>query len=266
MLENWGLMTEAQDNPKTITQKINELILAHEADPESHMGAGESIENHRTNEIIDHPAGAIVPDKFSFNQKEINTYFESILSWQKAGNVISQFLKLQVGIYGNAIIDSYAYQDSIYFYCADDYTTFDNYVQFNGAYSNYYSIADLYFGMGVSDAVPSSDYLMCFKISGNVCSVGFSRGGSIIWTSVGVLTEQFNHVFRIQTSKEFQEVYFLIDGVIVYTGDLSGMSDWAYGSFGIYAHKTGGTTNGQYKAFVTNFLAYWSEYLGSYRI
>jgi len=80
MLENWGQMTKTQDNPQTINQAIDAAISAHEADPESHMGVGESIENHRANEIIDHPAGSVPVDKFSF-ARTIKTWFESIDGW-----------------------------------------------------------------------------------------------------------------------------------------------------------------------------------------
>lgn len=78
--ENWGQMTKAQDDATTIDQAIAAAILAHEEDPESHMGAGESIENHRVNDVIDHPAGSVPIDKFSFSRL-IKTWFESIDGW-----------------------------------------------------------------------------------------------------------------------------------------------------------------------------------------
>jgi hypothetical protein len=79
-LENWGQMTKAQDDPQTINEAIDAAILAHEEDPESHMGAGESIENHRINEVIDHPAGSVPVDKFA-NARFITTAFESLTGW-----------------------------------------------------------------------------------------------------------------------------------------------------------------------------------------
>jgi hypothetical protein len=81
MLENWGQMTKAQDDSTTIDQAIASAILAHEADSESHMGEGESIENHRINDIIDHPQGSVVADKVSTGQIIVTTNFESSAGW-----------------------------------------------------------------------------------------------------------------------------------------------------------------------------------------
>jgi hypothetical protein len=263
-IENWGEMTKSQIDATKIEERMTQMISEHNDDPTAHMADDQSIGLHRINDVLDHPAGAVVPDKFSFNQKEINTYFESIDSWVTLGSIISQFLKLQVGVYGNAGTDSYAYAENVVFYVAGDFSMLDNYVQFNGAFSNYYSIADLYFGMGVLDATPNPDYGLMFKISGATLYAGVGTGAGMTWTSLGALAQGCNHVFRIETLKETNQARFWVDGSLVQTSDMSGLEDWGAPNFGIYAHKTGGTTNGQFKGFVTNFLAYWSECLGSY--
>ena len=86
-LENWGGMSKAQDNAQTIDEAISAAILAHEEDPESHMGVGESIENHRVNDVIDHPAQSIVPDKFDSNQPSMQNFFVNPSSYYEEGNV-----------------------------------------------------------------------------------------------------------------------------------------------------------------------------------
>jgi len=83
MLENWGGMTKAQDDSTTIDEAIASAILAHEEDSESHMGAGESIENHRENEVIDHPQGSVVADKGASGQISIPFTFDNISYWDK---------------------------------------------------------------------------------------------------------------------------------------------------------------------------------------
>lgn len=65
MLFNWGSLPKDQENPQTINEAITEAIASHESDPTAHLGVGESLEQHKTNEIIDHPALSVVPDKFS---------------------------------------------------------------------------------------------------------------------------------------------------------------------------------------------------------
>lgn len=86
-LENWGGMTKAQDDSQTINEAITAAIVAHEADPESHMGAGESIENHRTNEIIDHKAGSVLADKLTQTELSITENFANLDNWNKIGEV-----------------------------------------------------------------------------------------------------------------------------------------------------------------------------------
>lgn len=65
MLTPWGSLPKDQENPQLISEAISEAIIAHEQDPTAHLGAGESLEQHKTNEVIDHPALSVVADKFS---------------------------------------------------------------------------------------------------------------------------------------------------------------------------------------------------------
>lgn len=68
MLTPWGSLPKAQDDAQTINEAITAAISVHESDPTAHLGAGESLEQHKINGIIDHPASSIVPDKFSISQ------------------------------------------------------------------------------------------------------------------------------------------------------------------------------------------------------
>lgn len=78
VLPLWGSLQKAQDNPQTIEEAIAEAIAAHEADPDSHMGPGESIEQHKSETVIDHPPGSLLPDKVSFNDLQFDTTFPSL--------------------------------------------------------------------------------------------------------------------------------------------------------------------------------------------
>jgi hypothetical protein len=67
-IETWGLMPKSQIDAETPEEAIVRLIAEHEADPEAHTGANESLAAHRANEVIDHPAASIVGDKFAESQ------------------------------------------------------------------------------------------------------------------------------------------------------------------------------------------------------
>jgi hypothetical protein len=75
MLPLWGTLQKSQDNAETIEQAIVRLIGEHEEDPEAHLGEGESLEQHKKSEIIDHPPQSIVPDKFTTNELGMRTNF-----------------------------------------------------------------------------------------------------------------------------------------------------------------------------------------------
>jgi hypothetical protein len=89
--QNWGLLPKSQVDDETVEEAISRLILAHAQDPESHLGAGESLQSHKASEIIDHLAESIVNDKladFSVDYQKLvgnafllNTNFESVDGW-----------------------------------------------------------------------------------------------------------------------------------------------------------------------------------------
>jgi len=84
----WGNLEKAQDDDQTIDEAIAAAIAAHEADSDAHTESGESLETHKGQEVIDHPALSLVADKyadqsvenekFKYNQFKIESVFESL--------------------------------------------------------------------------------------------------------------------------------------------------------------------------------------------
>ena len=74
----WGTLPKAQDDATTIDEAVAAAIAAHNDDPTAHMAAGQSIDVHRTNEIVDHPQGSILADKWTNSELEFTTVFESL--------------------------------------------------------------------------------------------------------------------------------------------------------------------------------------------
>jgi hypothetical protein len=73
----WGQLEKAQDDSETIEEAIIRLIGEHEADPEAHLGDGESLELHKSESVIDHPQGSILGDKYTNQEFSITPTFES---------------------------------------------------------------------------------------------------------------------------------------------------------------------------------------------
>jgi hypothetical protein len=260
-IETWGLMPKSQIDDETIEQAIIRLIGVHEVDPTSHLGENESIDAHRKSEIIDHLASSIVADKFAMQQIMKQTLFESIASWYKAG-VVTNFLGgLVVTVKGNATIDSYVYNDNIGFWDTPDLIYADNLWQSDFYYAKNYYTADVYFGIGVMEGVPSAyDYFFGFKIVNNTIYTLFGDGSSLNAVSHGSLGLARMHSVRVFISREHQEAYFYLDNVLIRTVDVSQMVDTAIGTFGVYMDKVGGTLVSQYINFRLYNVTWANEY------
>jgi hypothetical protein len=93
----WGALQKAQDNSDTIEDAINAAVVAHEADADSHLGSGESLEAHKTFGVLDHPPGSVLSDKNTFSELFARTNFESTAGWTVTG-AVSQTLWLGTSI------------------------------------------------------------------------------------------------------------------------------------------------------------------------
>lgn len=244
-LFTWGSLPKAQDDPTLIDEAIATAIANHEADPTAHLGDGESLQQHKNNEIIDHPAYSIVSDKYSQVQKLFSTFFESTDSWYKQGHFASELFRLSLTVFGNDTQDTYGWIENVSFSVDNDDLVADNFLDFNFFINNFYSIADVYIGIGVVDEVPDTGFYIAIKISNGVLYTGIVADGSISWVSYGSLPTSSLHTFRFATFESDHTAQIFLDGVSIASVDLSSADGTGFGNFGIYLHKTGGTTNAQ---------------------
>lgn len=61
----WGAMPKSTTESTTIDEEIDAKLSAHNADPDAHAEAGQSLQVHRSDAIIDHLAGSVVTDKIA---------------------------------------------------------------------------------------------------------------------------------------------------------------------------------------------------------
>lgn len=91
----WGNLEKSQVDNETIEEAIDRRIQAHEDDPDAHIETGESLESHKSSEVIDHVRESIVADKIGDGEIIgittgfiiFNTIFESIDGYAKTGNI-----------------------------------------------------------------------------------------------------------------------------------------------------------------------------------
>ena len=85
--DTWESIPKNQTSNETIEQAIAAAILEHAADSASHLGDGESLQSHKSDTVIDHPAESVVNDKIlkfsvdyskvDYSQITYETHFET---------------------------------------------------------------------------------------------------------------------------------------------------------------------------------------------
>jgi len=96
----WSELPKAQDDPQTIAEAIAAAIAAHEADPEAHLGEDESLEAHRANDVLDHPPGSTLADKWTMSELEFSTLFENLSVFGTTNSVYNLFPGVTVAATG----------------------------------------------------------------------------------------------------------------------------------------------------------------------
>jgi parallel beta-helix repeat protein len=59
----WDMLAKNQTDPETVEEAVARLVAAHTAEETAHLGVGESLEEHKTDPVADHPAESVVNDK-----------------------------------------------------------------------------------------------------------------------------------------------------------------------------------------------------------
>ena len=68
-LQTWSGLQKSSTDDETIEQAIARLIGDHNADPTAHRGAGESLDIHKTADVIDHPPYSVLNDKLELQSR-----------------------------------------------------------------------------------------------------------------------------------------------------------------------------------------------------
>jgi len=212
-VEIWGQLDKSQDDSEKIEAAIARLIAEHEADPDSHLGTGESLEAHRASEIIDHRAGSVLSDKTTMTEHEIYDSFTSIDAWdvvsgtkQQAGYAMQLDKVINVGTEAEA-------EAAMFFYSSIDFLIKEKIAQFSAnfygtdpnrfyaiSFGTYYLSENDGFGLKV---VPDGVYL--FVDSGGVRTMSSKY-------STNPLTR---HLWRIHFFPSESVVRVYMDGVLI---------------------------------------------------
>lgn len=248
--EVWGLMPKSQDDSTTIDQAIASAIADHEANAESHLGAGESLETHRANEIIDHPASSVVADKFQNFGAILTFTFENISNFSTHGGLTN------------------TYWPGLLFDCAqsaDNVVWLQNSPDSSPGFLSYNHDFLFQSSFMLSEEGPSlawfqfgSVYYVAFT-AGVALEIGADGEGRFRWKGNGhdVYTDYFTvsravwHVFRIRYSVFDDKLFCDFDGVTLFVLDNPGISTGGYSEFFIKADGGASEEGSLYLEYLT---------------
>jgi len=221
-VETWGEMPKSQIDSETPEQAIARLIAVHEADPEAHTGENESLQAHRQNEIIDHPASSIIPDKFSNNQPTMLNFFTSPSTYTTHGSVAQS---------GNGLVYLYTTNHSP--------VVSDIQIPLPFLDAQLYPNNDVVIDFALRFIKGGSTYSASVIIGDSSCGFGFliSQSGLKCFINIDdtqVISDYITfqdgtaHSFRVFISNVDSAIYFYMDGVQIYSTALFGFGTQIY--------------------------------------
>ena len=214
-VETWGLMPKSQIDNETVEEAIARLIATHEADPDAHLGSGESLENHRANEILDHLAGSVVDDKLSMSEISLKESFLDLIKLNKVGTVSNSNYP-QIEFSASSALGRTA---SIYLpvVLVEDWVTFhhDWQCQFIARISDLPSVATWWAGEGFNGAV-SNGGVGFVVVSGSLYAQE-NIGSNLQRVLISGVDLSAGHIFRIQYLAGENVIKYFIDSTLVAT-------------------------------------------------
>ena len=230
----WGMLAKSQTDNETIEQAIARLIAVHEADEESHLGAGESLQSHKASVIIDHLASSIVQDKIALYQispdqmadmgawMRVSLPFESLDAWYTSisagGSIVCDLGNVSLTTHTDANDLASMYSKYLWPYASKDlYFRTNAKVLFPGSTSNKL-LAHL--GFGDVHKITGTANALYFKISGGriyACHITTNgAAGTEYATDIQAVASNTLYQFLIKYTAGLKIEYF-INNVLVYT-------------------------------------------------
>lgn len=220
----WGDLPKSQIDNQLIEEAIASAIEAHNNDPEAHMAEGQSIYIHRTNDIIDHPALSIVPDKFSGGDLVFNTSFQTIDGWALTGDVSLDDLNgvklaVEYGVTNTSKMTGSKYVGGMFFdQSSDMYFETQTWFDFSNLHINSW--------LGFLTGYQNTNTGFGFQVRDGTLYSIVRRGGSTEEENLGTLDVNNPHFYSAFYDESEQLVYFYYDKVLVSTLEVPTGTNW----------------------------------------
>jgi len=240
MPDIWGTLPKSAIDNETIEEAIERLIAEHDEDPEAHLAAGGSLNEHKTDEVIDHPADSVVGDKIpegeeihvagSFDRLDFHWFclFESLSGFYQGTYELGSisldpsYVELSTGAtqYGYAYMLKMADISNVFTW--DKKRKFKTRVYFSANSDQLF-----YFALGNTQNIPSTKFIG-FKIDNGDIYAAVSDGSSETTEDTGInVSATTAYDFEVILTPGV-DAKFYIDGVLkatISTGLPSGTVD-----------------------------------------
>lgn len=228
MVTVWGNLSKAQDDPETIEEAIQRIVQEHNDEPTAHTADNQSIGLHRVNDILDHPEGSVLGDKFTNADFVIQPLFENTTIYSKSASGLTFGLgavRLDTSTTINTLRFLFASGQYSHTYVRDDkMATFQCSASINND-----STVLAYFGLGGFGlfAEPPG---FGFKIHNGALYAVASFWGAVDFEEVtsqilGVTVTQ-KHYYRVQVMPAEGVAIYYIDGTEVARLDIPANEDY----------------------------------------
>lgn len=211
----WGMLAKSAVDNETVEEAVARLIAVHEADETAHLGTGESLETHKSSDIIDHLQSSIIMDKNNAKEDYHFTDFQSLTGWTIAGVVENNsWPGATLDIINGETEESSIYSTIVVTggYLRKDKNAQIQFTIFGDTGANAYALV---FGFGAQGLTPGIGF--GFKKDGDSFK-GYVKVGTTL-TYTAELTDDFanTHIYRAFYNGISNNVEFYIDGVLVAT-------------------------------------------------
>lgn len=209
----WGELPKSQTDDETIEEAIYRIVGEHEDNPEAHTGSNQSLEVHRTYEVIDHVPGSVLMDKNTQTEDVTELNFESLESLSILGTVQNSDGPRAALYLESGEVDLSEFSTTLVF--GEDYMDFAKDMLFQFTAVNLCDGSDLQaaFIFGTYDA--GGDHHGFGFVWDGADVKGFCEGDSATNYTAAFDTDATKvHVYRVQWVAALKTCYFYVDGVL----------------------------------------------------
>ena len=211
----WGLLPKSQTDAETIEEAIARLIAEHETDSGAHTGTGESLETHKSQDAVDHPAGSILADKDTMTEFVIKDDLKSLSGWATTGDITNNdwpgvAFYVEWGVTNESSMFVQSTVPGSFFN-----TGFNMMFQSVAKFDFSSELYEAWLGMAIDDILPADGFGFIFEdgVTKAIFAIGNVREVSSAITN----DETVEHVYRCNYEALTGNALFYIDGVLVAT-------------------------------------------------